>query len=159
MGEIVTGHDTRTGFPLIQWPTVYDYKVMVSSLRFPDGIGSDGHKSRCCLRLRRMAFSRLIQAKGHIFPASGYRNNSSGDLNNVGSNGYCWSATPNDGNNGRQFNFNSSSWNLNNNNRTIGYPVRAVAALTCQESLPLLFLAAHGHHGTTDKRGFVSGLF
>lgn len=78
-----------------------------------------------------------IQSRGHQnFPASGYRNNSSGDLNNVGSNGYCWSATPNSGTNGRNFNFNSSSWNLNNNNRSNGYPVRAVAAFTSQGTLP-----------------------
>ena len=78
-----------------------------------------------------------IQSRGHLFfPASGYRNNNSGDLNNVGTNGNYWSATPNDGTNGRNFNFNSSSWNLNNNNRTMGCPVRAVAAFTSLGILP-----------------------
>ena len=78
-----------------------------------------------------------IQSRGHhFFPASGYRNNNSGDLNNVGTNGNYWSATPSDGAKGRNFNFNSSSWNLNNNNRTMGCPVRAVAAFTSLGTLP-----------------------
>ena len=64
------------------------------------------------------------------FPAAGYRNNSNGSLNNVGSNGYYWSASPNNANNGRNLNFNSSNWNWNNNNRANGYSVRPVAAIT-----------------------------
>ena len=68
-----------------------------------------------------------IQSRGHIiFPAAGYRNNSSGSLNNVGSNGNYWSATANSGTNGRYMNFNSSGVNWNNNNRSNGYSVRAV---------------------------------
>ena len=68
-----------------------------------------------------------IQSRCHPFPASGYRNNSSGILNNVGSNGYYWAATPYSTSNGRNINFNSSSTNWNNNNRANGFPVRAVA--------------------------------
>ena len=64
------------------------------------------------------------------FPAAGYRNNSSGALNNVGSNGNYWSATPNSTNNGHNLNFNSSNWNWNNNNRANGFSVRPVAAIT-----------------------------
>ena len=80
---------------------------------------------------------RPIQPKGHIFPASGYRNNSSGSLNNVGSNGYYWSASPNSSNNGHNLNFNSSNWNWNNNNRANGFPVRAVAeAFADRRTLP-----------------------
>jgi hypothetical protein len=48
----------------------------------------------------------------------------------VGSNGYYWSATPNNTNNGRNLNFNSSNWNWNNNNRANGFSVRPVAAIT-----------------------------
>ena len=82
---------------------------------------------------------RPIQSKGHIFPASGQRNNSNGSLNNVGSNGYYWSASANDSNNGHYLNFNSSNWNWNNNNRANGYPVRAVAeAFAGRWTLPFL---------------------
>ena len=59
------------------------------------------------------------------FPASGWCNNSDGSLNNVGSNGYYWSAGPNNQNNGWNLNFNSSNVNpLNNNNRSNGFSVR-----------------------------------
>lgn len=96
-----------------------------------------GGSSRSCFS----ATPRPIQSRGHRFPASGYRNNDSGNLNEVGTNGRCWSSTANDGTNGRNFNFNSSSWSLNNNNRTNGYPVRAVAAFTSQRTLPLLIMS------------------
>ncbi len=64
-------------------------------------------------------------------PASGYRNNSSGALNNVGSNGYYWSSSPNSSssNNAGNLNFNTSNVNpLNNNNRANGFSVRCVQA-------------------------------
>jgi hypothetical protein len=81
----------------------------------------------------------VIQSRCHPFPASGYRNNSNASLNNVGSNGYAWSASANDGNNGRNLNFNSSSWNWNNNNRANGFPVRTVAeAVADRRTLPFL---------------------
>jgi len=80
---------------------------------------------------------RPIHSKDHRFPASGYRNNSSGSLNNVGSNGYYWSASPNSTNNGHNLNFNSSNWNWNNNNRANGFPVRPVAeAFAGRRTLP-----------------------
>ena len=66
-----------------------------------------------------------------FFPASGYRNNSTGTVNNVGSNGYFWSAVPNSTNNGRNLNFNLSNINpLNNNNRSNGFAVRPVQEFT-----------------------------
>ena len=89
------------------------------------------------LAVLRTATPLSIQSRGHhFFPASGYRNNNSGDLNNVGTNGYCWSSTASDDAKGRRFNFNSSDWNFNENNRTNGYPVRAVAAFTSLGTLP-----------------------
>lgn len=89
------------------------------------------------LAVLRTATPLSIQSRGHhFFPASGYRNNSSGDLSNVGTNGRYWSSTAKDATNGRNFNFNDSSWNLNNNNRSNGYPVRAVAAFTSLGTLP-----------------------
>lgn len=66
----------------------------------------------------------------YIFiPASGYRYNGSGSLSDVGSYGYCWSAS--DGSSysdsARDLYFNSSGWNWVHNYRSYGYPVRAVA--------------------------------
>ena len=61
--------------------------------------------------------------------ASGYRNRTSGGLNNVGSNGNWWAFAPNSQTNARNLNFNSGNVNpLNNNNRANGFgvwPVRA----------------------------------
>ena len=65
---------------------------------------------------------RLLQA-----PASGYRNNNDGSLNNVGNNGNYWSATP-DSNNAYNLNFNNNG-NVNpsnNNNRANGQSVRCL---------------------------------
>ena len=61
------------------------------------------------------------------FPAAGYRNYSSGALSNVGSYGYCWSATPSSTNYGRILRFGSSYWSWNFNFRAIGFSVRPVA--------------------------------
>lgn len=63
------------------------------------------------------------------YPASGYRNNSNGSLNNVGSNGYVWLSSANSQNNAYNLNFNSSNVNpQNNNNRANGNSVRPVQA-------------------------------
>jgi uncharacterized protein (TIGR02145 family) len=61
-------------------------------------------------------------------PAAGYRNNSNGALNNVGSNGNYWSSTWNSNTNSYNLNFNSSNVNPgNNNNRANGFSVRCVS--------------------------------
>lgn len=63
-----------------------------------------------------------------FFPASGYRNFSSGSLNFVGSHGCYWSASPNSSNAGHYLYFFSSYWYCYNNlYRAYGFPVRAVA--------------------------------
>jgi uncharacterized protein (TIGR02145 family) len=60
-------------------------------------------------------------------PAAGYRNNSNGQLYNVGSNGNYWSSSANSDTNGYNLNFNSSNLNpANNNNRQNGNSVRCV---------------------------------
>ena len=61
-----------------------------------------------------------------FLPAVGYANNTS--MNNVGSNGYVWSSALNESNtsNARNLNFNSTSANMNNNNRYYGYCVVGV---------------------------------
>ena len=66
-----------------------------------------------------------------FFPASGYRNNSTGTVNNVGSNGYFWSAVPYSTYYGRSLYFYSSFINpLNNSNRSNGFAVRPVQEFT-----------------------------
>ena len=56
-------------------------------------------------------------------PLAGNRNNSSGSLFNVGSNGNYWSSSVS-GSNARNLNFNSSNANMNSNNRANGNSVR-----------------------------------
>lgn len=73
------------------------------------------------------AFNKGCTYSGVFFPASGWRSNGSGDLSNVGSNGYCWSATPKNITHGHYFKFDSGSWALSSNARAMGCPVRAVA--------------------------------
>ena len=68
--------------------------------------------------------------KRPLNPASGYRNRTSGGLNNVGSNGNYWSSAVNSAANAYNLNFNSGNVNpLNNNNRANGFAVRPVRAL------------------------------
>ena len=71
------------------------------------------------------------------FPAVGLRdNNSTGTLNNNGTNGYYWSSVQYDSNNAYNMNFNSSSVNPNNwNNKKNGFSVRCVR----QEFTTLIF--------------------
>lgn len=61
--------------------------------------------------------------------ASGYRDNASGGLTNIGSNGNYWTYSSNSQTNARNLNFNSSNVNpLNNNNRANGFSVRPCQA-------------------------------
>jgi hypothetical protein len=63
-----------------------------------------------------------------LFPAAGYRNNSSGALNNVGNNGDYWSASPNSSY-GYNLRFYSSGVNPgNSSDRANGFSVRCVQA-------------------------------
>ena len=62
-----------------------------------------------------------------FFPASGYRNNSDGSLGNVGSYGYCWSASATVSNGGHSLYFYSGNWGWGSSFGANGYSVRAVA--------------------------------
>ena len=117
------------------------------SLGFPKGIDHHSTKVPWRFAVWLQCLPASHSTKRPPIPASGYRNNSSGSLNNVGSNGYCWSASPNSTNNGHNLNFNSGSWNWNNNNRAHGFPVRPVAeAFAGRRTLPFLNLFTNGHH-------------
>ena len=64
---------------------------------------------------------------GNFFPASGYRNHSSGGLNGVGSYGYYWSAAPASAASAYYLYFGAGVVNpLNNINRAYGFSVRPV---------------------------------
>jgi len=65
-----------------------------------------------------------------FLPATGYRNNNDGTLYNAGENGNYWSSTQNDSNNAYNLNFNEWNADWNNNNRSFGFSVRAVAELS-----------------------------
>ena len=72
-----------------------------------------------------------IHSETALKPAAGYLNNDSGALNNVGSNGNFWSASPNPNNNNAynlNFNPNGNVNPVNNNNRSNGFPVRCLQA-------------------------------
>ena len=62
-----------------------------------------------------------------FFPASGRRNNSNGSLSTVGSYGYYWSASADNGSYDHNLYFTSSVWYWVSNYRAYGFPVRAVA--------------------------------
>ena len=80
----------------------------------------------------RVAKGLSYFAPSIFLPAAGYCNGGDGP-NNVGSNGYYWSSTENDANNGFNLNFNSSNVNPeNNNDRNNEFPVRAVRRSICQ---------------------------
>ena len=62
-----------------------------------------------------------------FFPASGYRSLSNGTLNDVGSGGYYWTATPSGTYHGRRLYFDSSRTGWGYYYRAYGFAVRAVA--------------------------------
>jgi hypothetical protein len=67
-----------------------------------------------------------------IIPASGYRNNDDGALNDVGNNGNYWSSSVSGASNAYNLNFNSNEVNPanGNDNRANGQSVRCVQNLT-----------------------------
>jgi hypothetical protein len=75
---------------------------------------------------------RLGNVASLFLPAAGNRNNTNGNVNNVGTNGNYWSSNIN-GTNGRNLNFNSGNFNMNNDNRAYGFTVRCVAALNTND--------------------------
>ena len=80
------------------------------------------------LRQTRPMWNSGYIYSGVFFPASGFLDGSNGVLYVVGTDGYYWSATPNDdGIWARSFGFDSSSWNPFGNSRSMGCSVRAVA--------------------------------
>ena len=75
--------------------------------------------------------STLYLMSGCLFPASGRRSNSTGALENSGTNGNYWFASPKTATNGYNLNFNSTGVNASDNNsRAMGMPVRPVQAFT-----------------------------
>ena len=85
------------------------------------------HMLRCGIHQKIGLHVRLLQRLLQM-PASCYRNNNDGSLNNVGNNGNYWCSKPNSSN-ANNLNFNSGNVNMNNNNRANGYSVRCVQNL------------------------------
>ena len=61
-----------------------------------------------------------------FLPASGLRSSGNGSLSYVGSYGYYWSASPGSYGSGRSLGLDSSLWSWYYDNRSDGFPVRAV---------------------------------
>jgi hypothetical protein len=72
-------------------------------------------------------WSENITGDPLYFPAAGSRGSNSAGLSVVGSNGYYWSATPNNTRYGRYLYFISNSWYWSDNNRANSFSVRPVA--------------------------------
>ncbi|MCM1150791.1 MAG: hypothetical protein NC322_01970 [Alistipes senegalensis] len=87
----------------------------------------------------------VIHSSDCFTVASGLRNNTTGDLWGVGTNGYAWSSSPTSGSaNAGYLDFNPTNVNpLNNNNRAYGFPVRCVQHL--QEPLFILCMPEVAH--------------
>ncbi len=86
----------------------------------------------------RIAFCKrlLVTVAVLEFPAVGYRdNNSTGTLNNAGTNGNYWSSTQYNTDNAYRMYFNSSNVNVDNPNKRNGFSVRCVR----QEFTTLIF--------------------
>lgn len=87
--------------------------------------------------------SPVFKKQAAPIPASGNRNNTSGGINNVGSNGNYWSSSPNSATNGYNLNFNSTNVNpSNSNNRTNGFTVRCLRAFTISREGEVFFYAS-----------------
>ena len=87
----------------------------------------------------KMIFCFTMCKRYVLLPMSGYRNNSNGSLNNVGTNGNYWSSTVS-GTNSRNLNFNSSNANMNTNNRANGNAVRCLKDYCILKLQPFLNL-------------------
>ena len=101
------------------------------------------------------SFSSFIQRLFEV-PASGYRNNNDGSLNNVGNNGNYWSVTP-ESNNAYNLNFNNNG-NVNpsnNNNRANGQAVRCLQEYPAPAKKGVKFELVDADGKVVDK--FVSG--
>ena len=100
-----------------------------------------GNKKQFSFSLSDLDSEKELKTDGCFnMPAAGNRNNGSTTMNNVGTNGNYWSATPNGTTNAYNLNFNSTNANTNNNNRNNGFTVRCVSALThavCSSSFVL----------------------
>lgn len=125
-------------FP-IQWPTLLKGRIfqivlvlLVVAFAAQEVYAADGSEPSTASPTEwRRCEEAAYSTKGTLITdASGYRNRTSGGLNNVGSNGNFWSFAPNSQTNARNLNFNSGNVNpLNNNNRANGFSVRPSRAL------------------------------
>ena len=112
-----TNNPCPSGFRL---PTTTEWQTLVTAI---GGFttATCGGSSTC----RNVAYNSTLK-----LPSGGYRGYTSAGLNDLGSDGYYWSSTPN-GVNAYNLNFNSTAVNpANNNNRANGFSVRCIK--TCK---------------------------
>ena len=114
--------------------TVYDpspagFCVPTDNLYYYFGNGNNRSMSTWDSTNKGATWNLGITGNALFFPASGFRVNSSGGLNWVGSQGYYWSATVGGSslNHARSFWFDSSNWNWGYGARSSAFSVRAVA--------------------------------
>ena len=110
-------------------PCPPDFCVPTGNLYYYLGNGNSRTMSTWNATNKTATWNTNITGDPLIFPASGCRSNSSSQLSNATSIGYCWSASGSISSSSyaRYLYFNSSNWNWNGNNRSSGFPVRAVA--------------------------------
>ena len=112
--------------------TVYDpcppgFCVPTGNLWYYLGNGGSRTMSTWDLSYRTATWKIGITGDPIMFPASGRRAYSGGSVGNVGSRGYCWSASALNSNDVHDLDFRSSNWYWYYNYRSSGYSVRPVA--------------------------------
>ena len=127
--QTATGNITTATKKTVYDPCPAGFCVPTGNLYYFIGKDGDNHRAMATWDTPNKGATWNISTTGNnlFFPASGYRNYSSGTLSNVGSYGYYWSASPYSSYYGCYLFFSSSSWCWFSNIRADGFPVRAVA--------------------------------
>ena len=122
-GTVPAANDPCTHYLGSDWrlPTLDEYKALFNNVTTPYAWADTGGWDW------NVDSKSAIHTGGSKFPASGSRRNGDASMNNVGTYGYCWCASPNDVNNGYSLSFRSSLVDPSrSNNRSFGFPVRCV---------------------------------
>lgn len=127
MNQTSTGNITTATVKTVYDPCPPGFCVPTGNLYYYMGNTGSSNSSYGTWQSTPPGRTWIYGGANNFFPASGLRNSSSGSLSYVGSYGYYWSASADDGSYGRYLGFYSGSWYWNYNYRAYGYPVRAVA--------------------------------
>ena len=127
MNQTSTGNITTATVKTVYDPCPPGFCVPTGNLYYYMGNTGSSNSSYGTWQSTPPGRTWIYSGASLIFPASGRRNGGSGSLGNVGSSGYCWSASASNSYDGHYLSFYSGSWNWSNNDRAYGFPVRAVA--------------------------------